>query len=72
MCLWVPVVALSVVRLLCALIDWRSRIGYERAREASIVDVLRAAHPGTTVLDKRADGTVLRIEVPSFQGAGHA
>jgi hypothetical protein len=57
----------SVVRLVSVLIDWRVRIGYERARAAAVVDVLRAASGGVTVLDKRADGAVIRIEIPARQ-----
>lgn len=54
-----------VVRLLCALVEWRARIGYERARAASVVDVLRAVPAGVTVRDSRADGTVLCIDIPT-------
>jgi len=64
---WIPVVAVSGVRLFCALIEWRLRIGFERTRAASVVDVLRVAPAGTRVLDSRADGTVLRIDVPARQ-----
>lgn len=62
MYLWMPMVAWSAVRLIGALIHWRSRICYERARAASVVDVLRAAPPGVTVRDSRADGTVLCVD----------
>jgi hypothetical protein len=67
MYLWMPMVAWSVVRLFCALIDWRARIGYERARAASVVDVLHALPAGVSVRDSRADGTVLCIDVPGRQ-----
>jgi hypothetical protein len=67
MYLWMPMVVLGVVKLFCALIDWRARIGYERARAASIVDVLRAVPTGATVRDGRADGTVLCIDIPGRQ-----
>lgn len=63
MYLWMPMITWSVVRLVSALIDWRARIGYERARAAAVVDVLRAIPAGVTVLDKGADGAVLRIEI---------
>ena len=53
MYLWMPMVTWSVVRLVCALIDWRARIGYERARAASIADLLRAVPTGVTVRDSR-------------------
>ena len=67
MYLWAPMVVWGVVRLACALIDWRAAIGYERARAASIVDVLRAVPPGGTLRDRHADGTVLCIENPASQ-----
>ncbi len=57
----------SVVRLVCALIDWRARIGYERARAASIADLLRAVPTGATVRDSHADGSALCIEIPARQ-----
>jgi hypothetical protein len=63
--LWMPVLVVGVVRLACALIDWRARIDYERARAASVVAVLRAVPGGVTVRDSRADGTVLSIEMPA-------
>jgi hypothetical protein len=65
--LWMPMVAWGLVRLVCMLIDWRTRIGYERARAASVVDVLRAVPAGVTIRDSRADGTVLCIEIPARQ-----
>jgi hypothetical protein len=57
-------VAWAAMRLVCMLIDWQARVGYERARAASVVDVLRALPAGGTVYDIRADGTVLRIGIP--------
>jgi hypothetical protein len=65
--LWMLMIIWSVVRLVTALIYWRARIRYERARAAAVVDVLRAGSGGVTVLDKRADGAVLRIETPARQ-----
>jgi hypothetical protein len=62
-CLWMPMVAWGVVRLVRVLIDWRGRVGYERARAALMVDVLRIARTGVAVCECRADGTMLRIEV---------
>ena len=67
MYLWIPMAAWYVVRVLCALIEWRARISYERARAASVVDVLRAAPAGATVRDSRADGTVLCIDIPTHR-----
>jgi hypothetical protein len=67
MYLWIPMVAWSVVRLLSALIEWRARIGYERARAASVVDVVRAVPAGVTIRDSRADGTMLCIDIPAHQ-----
>ncbi len=61
-------VAWGVVRLLATLIEWRSRIGYERASAASVVDVVRAVPAGVTVRESRADGTVLYIDSPGRQG----
>jgi hypothetical protein len=58
-----PMVAWGVVVLVRALIDWRARVSYERARAASVADVLRAVPAGVTVRDSRADGTVLCIEI---------
>jgi len=43
MYLWMPVIAISVVKVVCALIDWRARVAYERARAAAVVEILRAA-----------------------------
>lgn len=59
--------AWGVVRLLSALIEWRARIGYERAHAASVVDVVRAVPGGATMRDSRADGTVLYIDIPARQ-----
>jgi len=67
MYLWMPMVAWGVVRLLSALIEWRARISYERARAASVVDVVRAVPGGATMRDSRADGTVLCIDIPARQ-----
>jgi hypothetical protein len=67
MYLWMLMITWSVVRLVSVLIDWRARMGYERARAAAVVDVLRAVSGGVTVLDKRADGAVIRIEIPARQ-----
>jgi hypothetical protein len=61
MYLWMPMVAWGVVKLACVLIQWRARIGYERARAAAVVDVLRAAHADVTLRDRHADGTILCI-----------
>lgn len=61
----------SVVRLVCALIGWRARVGYERARAAALVDVLRALPAGGMVRDCHADGTMLCIETPARQGLRH-
>ena len=60
-------VAWAVVGLVRALIDWRGYIGYERARAASVVDVLRTVPAGATVRESHADGTVLCIEIPARQ-----
>jgi hypothetical protein len=70
MYLWMPMVAWGVVKLLCALVDWRARIRYERARAASVVDILRAVPAGGTVRDSRADGTVLCIDIPAREEPG--
>jgi hypothetical protein len=67
MYLWMPMIVLGVVKLFCALIDWRARIGYERARAASVVDVLRTVPAGATIRENRADGTVLCINIPRHQ-----
>lgn len=67
MYLWMPMVAWGVVRLLSALIEWRGRIGYERARAASVVDVVRAIPAGGTMQESRPDGTMLCIESPDCQ-----
>lgn len=67
MYLWIPMVTWSAVRLVCALIDWRVRIGYERTRAAAVADLLRALPPGAKVRDSHADGSVLCIEIPPRQ-----
>jgi hypothetical protein len=73
-CLWMPMVAWGVVKLVRVLIDWRGRAGYERVRATLIADALRAVSPGVTVSERRADGTMLRIEARAHQegpmGAG--
>jgi hypothetical protein len=58
-------VAWGVVKLVGVLIHWRARIDYERARTASVVEVLRAAPARVTIRDSRADGTVLCINFPA-------
>lgn len=65
MYLWIPMVTWGAVRLICVLIEWRARIGYQRTRAASVVKVLRAAPAGVTVRDSQADGTALYIEIPA-------
>ena len=60
-------VAWGVVRLLSALIEWRARIDYERARAASVVDVVHAVPAGVTMRESRPDGTVLCIDSPARQ-----
>ena len=66
-------VAWGVVKLASTVIQWRARISYERARAAAVVDVLRAAPGDATVLDKRADGTMLCIEPrPAVTGSATA
>lgn len=67
MYLWVPMVTWGVVRLVRALIDWRARISYERAREATLADLLRAVPVGVTVWDSHADGTTLCIQTQAGQ-----
>lgn len=67
MYLWIPMVTWSVVRLVRVLIDWRVRISYERARAASIANLLRAVPSGATVRESHADGSVLCIEIPGRQ-----
>ena len=68
MYLWMPMVIWGVLKLFCALIDWRARIGYERARAASVIEVLHAVPAGgVTVRDRHADGTVLWIDIPARQ-----
>ena len=61
----------GLVRLVCMLIYWRARIGYERTRAASIADLLRAVPAGATVRDSHADGSMLRIEIPARQEPHH-
>jgi hypothetical protein len=65
--LWMPMVAWGVVKLVRALIDRRAHIDYERARAASVADVMRAVPTGVTIRDRRADGTVLCIDIPAHQ-----
>jgi hypothetical protein len=60
--LWIPMVAWGVVKVACALIEWRARIGYERAHAASVADVLRAVSAGIVLQDRRADGAVLIVQ----------
>jgi hypothetical protein len=62
-----PAVVYGVVRLICALIDWRAKIDYERAHAASVAEILRAVPAGGTLTDERADGAVLRIDIPAHR-----
>jgi hypothetical protein len=57
----------GLVNMAVVLINWRGRILYERAREASLVAAVQALALGGTVSDERPDGTVLRVEVPGPQ-----
>jgi hypothetical protein len=59
--MWMPIAVWGVIGLLRAVIGWGARVGYERARAASIVAVLRAAPTGRRVLDRHADGTMLYV-----------
>lgn len=59
--MWMPIAVWGVIGLFRALIDWRARVGYERARAASIVAVLRATPAGRSLQDRRADGTMLYV-----------
>jgi hypothetical protein len=72
MYLWMPMVAWGVVKLACALIQWRARIGYERARASAVVGVLRSAHAGVTLWDRHADGTMLCIGARPVTNCGTA
>jgi hypothetical protein len=72
MYLWMPVVTWGTVRLLSALIESWTRISYERARAASIADVLRAIPAGGSMRERRLDGTVLCIDVPCQVGPCNA
>lgn len=56
-----PIAVWGVIGLVRALISWRARLGYERARAASVVAVLRAAPAGAIVRDLHADGTMLYV-----------
>jgi hypothetical protein len=62
--LWMPLIAIGVVKVVCALIDWRVRVAYERARAAAVVEILRASPGAIRLQDKRADGTVLDVQIP--------
>jgi hypothetical protein len=55
----------GLVNMAIAMISWRGRIMYERAREAAVVAMVRALATGGAVHDERPDGTVLRVEIPS-------
>ena len=57
----------GLVNVAVVLINWRGRILYERAREASLVAAVRALACGGTIDDERPDGTVLRVKVPCPQ-----
>jgi hypothetical protein len=57
----------GVVRMIRALIDWRAKIDFEKARAASVVAVVSSVPAGATMWDRRADGTVLRVNVPARQ-----
>jgi hypothetical protein len=66
MYLWVVVmILLGVLRLASAVIQWTGRIHYERARAAAVTAMAHAVAAGGVIWDERADGTVLRVMVPS-------
>ncbi len=65
MYLWVPLIVAGMIKVACALIDWRARMAYERARAAAVAEILRTAPGVIRLRDKRADGTVLDIEIPA-------
>ncbi|MDH6107827.1 hypothetical protein P3T36_006439 [Kitasatospora sp. MAP12-15] len=54
---WMLVLTAGAVRVLY-LVAWSLR---ESARNRSLVALVRAAGPGATVLDRRADGGVLAV-----------
>lgn len=65
MWVWVPVVVIAITRVVIAVIDLYGRIRYERVRQEAVAAVLGAAPLGTAVWDVRADGAVLRLEIPA-------
>lgn len=64
MCLWIAVTMLSL-RLVSAAIQWIGRIYYEHARAAAAAAMAGALPAGGVICDERADGTVLRVIIPS-------
>jgi hypothetical protein len=66
--MWMAMVTWSTANLAGTAINWRGRISYERARASSAAVVTHAVSGGGVVWDERADGTVLRVEIPPQGG----
>jgi hypothetical protein len=72
MYVWMPIAAWGVIGLIRALIDWQSRVGYERARAASVASGLQAVPAGAIVRDQHADGTMLYVMATAQNELGSA
>jgi len=48
-----------------AFVHGRQAKAFERERRATLLAVPQALAPGTRIVDRRADGSVLLIEIPS-------
>ena len=55
------VLAAGAVRLVYRVVWWRLEASRENARGRSIERLMRAGGPGSTVVDRRADGCVLTV-----------
>lgn len=65
MYVWMPVIVWGVTRVIRALVNWRAKVDFEKARAASVVAVVSAVPEGGTVQERRTDGTVLFVSVPA-------
>jgi hypothetical protein len=52
-------------RAVLAFVEGRNAVTFERERRITLLAVSPALPPGTEIYDSRADGSVLRVRVPS-------
>jgi hypothetical protein len=73
--MWVPITVMVVagmVRLACSLACWLMGMCSDRRRGRIAVTLLRAAGPGSLVLDRHPDGSVLIVQAGGLASAARA